>query len=540
VVLCPPLGLDYLQAHYALRRLAERLCVHGLIAVRFDYDGTGDSAGDNHDPDRVEAWLSSITAALDLVHRSCAGSVNLVGMRLGATLAAAAASSDRRIDGLVLWDPYASGKVYLSEQRALAALSIGVEAARDDGAVETPGLVHGPDTVSALRKLRIDALPGPLARRVLVLLRTGRSPDRLMAERLRSEHTEWADAEGQDKLIDWEGRYLPEATIDRIVTWVSAGAPGARTAIHPPTPAAAAVVAATAAGDAVVERPLTLGPLGLFGLLTEVPGLSTTAPVVVLLNVALGHHIGPNRLWVQWARSWAAAGLRVARVDLSGLGESPTRPGQAEFVSRAPEAFDDVAAIARALSPADPSDVVLVGLCSSAYQALDSALSVRPRGVVAINPVLSFQPPEVLAGAPMDPRRTVALPRGRVVQAFHHEGPLSPMRRRLPDLGWRIRLLVVPRRRPGTWLKRLCGSGVDVFLICAEREARPIRHGASARTLAQLTASGRFRFSYVPDLDHGLLRADQRDETTALITEYLLGRFGPGAPTGSPQQPHGP
>ena len=98
----------------------------------------------------------------------------------------------------------------------------------------------------------------------------------------------------------------------------------------------------------------------------------------------------------------------------------------------------------RFLCADDPSNVVLVGLCSSAYQALESALDCKPRGVVAVQPVLSFQPPEMAMGRPMDSRRRIALPRNTLVEAFHGDGPLSGLRRRFPDLGWRIRLWAAP------------------------------------------------------------------------------------------------
>src|SRR5262249_20114005 len=151
------------------------------------------------------------------------------------------------------------------------------------------------------------------------------------------------------------------------------------------------------------------------------------------------HHIGPSRLWVEFARRWASIAIRSVRFDLSGLGDSPARPGQPEFVARAPEAFDDVLDAARAVSPRDASDVVLMGLCSAAYQALESGLELVPRAVVALNPVLSFQPPEMLAGAAMHHRRRVCLPRNRAIEAFHGDGALSPLLRRFPDLGWQFR-----------------------------------------------------------------------------------------------------
>src|SRR3984957_6689181 len=55
-VLCPPLFLEQDIAYYSFRRLAEELAARGVLAVRFDYDGTGDSAGGAEDPGRVRAW----------------------------------------------------------------------------------------------------------------------------------------------------------------------------------------------------------------------------------------------------------------------------------------------------------------------------------------------------------------------------------------------------------------------------------------------------------------------------------------------------
>ncbi len=123
VVVCPPIGRDYLQAHYALRLLAEELAELGLCVLRFDYDGTGDSAGDDTDPDRVASWTASVRSALAVVRAMAPIPLSLVGMRVGAMLAAMVAESEEGIDSLVLWDPVVSGRAYLNEQRALSALS---------------------------------------------------------------------------------------------------------------------------------------------------------------------------------------------------------------------------------------------------------------------------------------------------------------------------------------------------------------------------------------------------------------------------------
>lgn len=120
VVLCHPWGQEYLHAHRSVRHLATLLTRAGIHVLRFDYFGTGDSAGDMADAD-LKGWQSDIDMAIEeLKDTSGAQRVGLVGLRLGATLAAQAAARHKRdIDKLVLWDPIAKGDAYLEELRAL-------------------------------------------------------------------------------------------------------------------------------------------------------------------------------------------------------------------------------------------------------------------------------------------------------------------------------------------------------------------------------------------------------------------------------------
>jgi len=531
VVVCPPLGRDYIQAHYALRMLAESLAQLGLCVLRFDYDGTGDSAGDDTDPDRVASWMASVRSALGVVRAAGATSLTVVGMRFGATLAGMVVEHEVGIDGLVLWDPVVSGRAYLAEQRALSALSSTVRSPMEDGAVEAPGMIFDPDTASALRSLDLTRTTGPLARRLLVLTRPDRSAARL--ERLAMPHAEWAQATGQADLMDYgpPEQALPLQTIARVATWVAELAPAQTQEIDVPAPAGSAVVGYTSSGAAIIETPVFVAPKGLFGMLCETSD-SGPGPGVLLLSVANEHRMGPARVWVDMSRRWAAAGLRCFRIDLSSLGDSPLRhPDQPRFRALGVEAFDDVTDAMRFLNADDPSDIVLVGLCSSAYQALESALDTNPRGVVAVQPVLSFRPREMETGGPMDPHRRIAMPRNSVVQAFHADGPLSGLRRRFPDLGWRIRLWAAPRRRPAAWLRKLSRGGVDVLLICGEWEGRAIRQGASPGTLRRLRRTGRFRFEYHPELQHGLLIASQRTTVVDMVTDHVIEHFAPPCPT---------
>lgn len=114
-VICPPIGQEYMRTHRALRQLALQLNKGGAHALRFDYSGIGDSAGDNTDA-AVDAWLADIGSAIDEL-KDTAGlkQVSLVGIRLGASLAHLAAAGRTDIDAVVLWDPVVRGREYIDE-----------------------------------------------------------------------------------------------------------------------------------------------------------------------------------------------------------------------------------------------------------------------------------------------------------------------------------------------------------------------------------------------------------------------------------------
>src|SRR6185312_15051671 len=95
IVIVPPFGHDDTCAHRTLRHLAETSARSGFIALRFDLDGCGDSAGD--DSDRVRS-----AGARQLL---------LVGIRLGATLAALAAQRRDDVAALVAFNAVIRGKV---------------------------------------------------------------------------------------------------------------------------------------------------------------------------------------------------------------------------------------------------------------------------------------------------------------------------------------------------------------------------------------------------------------------------------------------
>jgi len=100
----------------ALRKLAMLLAKDGFHVLRFDYYATGDSSGHSRDGNLSE-WRANIVAAMEDI-RECAGTrrISVVGFRLGAALAVAAAID---VVNLVLWEPVISGDAYVEGLRAL-------------------------------------------------------------------------------------------------------------------------------------------------------------------------------------------------------------------------------------------------------------------------------------------------------------------------------------------------------------------------------------------------------------------------------------
>lgn len=118
-MLCNPFGEEAARAHRLFRVLAGQLERAGYAVLRFDYRGTGDSAGEFGIPGEgsVLDWVEDIgLAAAELRKRAGATRVVLVGLRFGATLAALAAlRSLVHTQHLILCDPVVNGDEYLPE-----------------------------------------------------------------------------------------------------------------------------------------------------------------------------------------------------------------------------------------------------------------------------------------------------------------------------------------------------------------------------------------------------------------------------------------
>lgn len=121
ILLLYPWGQEYIRSHRAYLMLAQDLAGHGYPTLRFDYYGSGDSAGSCGEGS-LASWLEDVnTAARELTEGSGVEKIALYGLRLGGSLAALACSKIDCVAGALLWDSVVNGKEHIQELRAVHA-----------------------------------------------------------------------------------------------------------------------------------------------------------------------------------------------------------------------------------------------------------------------------------------------------------------------------------------------------------------------------------------------------------------------------------
>lgn len=220
-VLCYPLGEEYFHAHRPLRHLSRLLAQAGFHTLRFDYYGTGDSGGEIAEFDLCGARMDVLSAIQELKAITQVDAVALVGLRLGASLAAnVAAMSPAEVNNLVLWDPVVRGDQYFQE---VALRRNGRETWNNRGDPPLPEC--DPNfTKRVLDEIRmLDLADVSLPPHVLVISSTG------TAEEARRQMCGLQTASPPQHIpsppawIDhWPHGVLPVNLLQRVVEWMSA------------------------------------------------------------------------------------------------------------------------------------------------------------------------------------------------------------------------------------------------------------------------------------------------------------------------------
>ena len=413
LVVCKPFGYDAVCSHRSLRAFAAASAAIGLPVLRFDYAGTGDSSDPDADTDQIAAWSADILAAAQTLRReSGATRVCLLGLGLGALLAARAAAGGEAICGLIAIAPLINGRRYLRELRAFQAAAVkDSTAAQANGDLEVAGFRVAAASAQTLAQTDLMTSATAPARHVLVIDRSDLPTAKPWADAMRSQgaEVEYQSLPGfTDMMSTPHAAVVPRQMIAATTLWLERlklalpAGPVAASAPGPRMPTARASVFADD-GTAVEERALFIDEQRtLFAIVTRAAGVEAaeTAPGVpgggrrgvVLLNAGATSHIGPNRMYVSLARNWAARGHVVLRLDLAGLGDSATRPGDEENLAYPPAGVDDVdVAVDFLIRQYRVKDMTLAGLCAGAYHALRAAVAGLPvNRLLMVNPLTFF------------------------------------------------------------------------------------------------------------------------------------------------------
>lgn len=172
VVLCYPFGQEYIRTHRLFKQMAARLSQKGYHVLRFDYFGTGDSAGELADA-TINIWQDNARNAIEELH-DCGDvqSVSLIGLRLGGAIAALAGAAAGDLHSIVLWDTVNSGEDFwqsLETQHQNWLISHLVKPQSANDVREIVGFSISDGFEKSLRQLDLQALQRSPAQHTLIL-----------------------------------------------------------------------------------------------------------------------------------------------------------------------------------------------------------------------------------------------------------------------------------------------------------------------------------------------------------------------------------
>ncbi len=572
VLLCNPLGDDLIRAHRPFRHLAEELSAAGFPVLRFDFDGTGDSAGDERDPNRVATWRADVgRAAAELRARSGVDRLALVGLRLGATFAALGAADLGGVDALVLWGAYDNGGAFVSEATRAHKMLVMLQPTSFSGGPpasdgqEALGFLLANQTIADLEAVDLLALSRLPAKRTLVLDTANVETDSPLCGKLRElggTVTHRHMPGNKFLIISPHQSEIPTAAISAITGWLSEECPFAESS--------AALGSATDAPNTpktppvAPDSPRTLGSLRerpvffgggrrLFGILTAPPPSAARAdlPPIILLNAGTVHRVGSHRLYVPMARKWAALGFHVLRVDLSGIGDSPVHEGSAENLTYPRDGLEDARAAMDFLADTTTSGKFIVaGLCSGGDIAFQLGFKEpRVAGAIMMNPrtflvndlsmVDSYERARwsQQSVARTDSWKQILTGDVNLTRALKLAAPkvkdivMKRAMRAVTNLMGAVRPndpATEHRRETDVpyCLRSMAERGVDTYLFVTEHDPGVDYVDANyGPAMSALSAIPNFHRTDVTGTDHTFTARWAQEQVTAMITEHLTQRF---------------
>jgi pimeloyl-ACP methyl ester carboxylesterase len=518
LLISPPIGRESRAARLTLRLLAVALASEGFAVLRYDHFGTSDSSGDFDADTFFVEWTDQIRRGVELLRSMGAPSVSALGMRLGATILGRAAQlQNLDLSSVVLWDPCESGRSYLRERAAFEAVTQEDDHPESTHVNTKSEFVYRDETKEKMKTLTLlEVEPEKLAGRVLVITRDDRVIPTKLARQFDTASVQWDTSNEQGSLLDVELPFakLPERALRRIRDWIVESKTD-ETRILATSELSVGLVGEGPGPMSIRERAISVGPRGLFAIACEPVG-EANGPLIVMVNGLNEDHVGPSRLWVDLSRRWSSFGLRCVRFDFIGLGESPGPSIEPSTSELDDPGLRDVYDVVRAISPDDPSNVVLLGLCSGAHLAVRAALRHHYRGVCTINPQVG---PAILRTADRLEESEHKL--SRTLRQWVKDQPW------IGKLVWQMCRVVLPNAYSFKVRRALADQGTEMLLVVSPQDVIPFPRIPILRSIdkRRLISTEKCRIEVIPDMDHDFLNSQGRAKAVAIIDGHIMSKY---------------
>jgi alpha-beta hydrolase superfamily lysophospholipase len=561
IVICPPLGHEQVHSHRALRHLADKLAAQGFTVLRLDYHGTGDSDGTPSDPARVSVWQANVRDAAEWLRTQAdCHKISLVGLRFGATLTALHAEA-HPVENVVLWAPIVKGRRYVRELTALSRTAAQASEASSNF-IEAVGFVYTNSTTQELSQIDLTTR-NPRFQHGLILQSENGPKDPQLFDHLSKlalpveQHT----APGYEEMMaEPQFTEVPHAAIAHIAHWLLSretmsetsskhALPGLQTSMR-----TSDLQIVRESIHRICDRP------DLFGISSELEQHSASLPWILMLNSGAAYRIGPGRLHVKLARRLAALGYPCMRIDITGLGDSRVDEDRDENDTYAATAIRDAAIACDYLQRLQPGrPIILMGLCSGAYAAFQSAVQLPHPALIEsilLNPLTYFWKDGMSLTASPTQRLQVwyyywgiifdkanwrqLLSGGNgmgikgALQRFYQR--LFPANTAKASPSRAIKAIAAtthtdyghpPKENLKADLKRITTASRKLALFVSENDpGHFLLMFHARRTATQMIRSRQLQYFSIPNADHTFSTESARQALKDRLTDYLHSRFG--------------
>ncbi len=394
VLLCPPLGHEYMASHRTFRHLADNLACRGLLAVRFDYANTGNSSDVNGESLGISNLVQNV---VDLCHKlkysNPKADICCIGFRMGASVAMLAAEKTE-ITNLVLWEPCIKGRRYAREIKALSGILQNSNYTQDT--VEATGVTLTEKFEKELNNLDLTNCAPKDTKNLLYLHRGEKKPNLNFNDSLKDKvgRVKTASFEGFDSMVTYPTETIvPFSAINAQVSFLLDSVSQSKS-----TNQYISVVEKFKNNNELrterfVERAVHFGIENqLFGILNRSSKHNEYHDtLVIFLNCGSEHHVGPHRIYTDFARRLANEGMNSFRIDIEGIGDSFTNGNNRDNYAYSPSAIQDVTHALRYANKEGFDKFVFTGICAGAYHSFKAAAELVEydiKGAILVNPLV--------------------------------------------------------------------------------------------------------------------------------------------------------